>query len=190
MRAGLVRRKSPDLAIDLGTSHSRIADRAGEVVADVPSVVAFQSGNSERTAIIGEDAHRMLGRAPPGTTVSKPIEHGIVSDFHATEVLLKQLLRRCKLRPLQKPKLLISVPSNIQSTLGQKLHRTLNKTTIERSIEHSIELDRRSIEPCFKNFPICFTSVLRKKLKNVFLLHFVTAFNFEKRVLTKFGKRF
>jgi rod shape-determining protein MreB len=55
----------------------------------------------------------MLGRTPAGTTVVQPIQNGIVSDFHATEVLLKTLLKNVSGKGLTKPKLLVCIPSDV-----------------------------------------------------------------------------
>jgi len=101
------------LAIDLGTSNTRIANRAGKVQIEAPSVVAFQQGTHGEPVAVGEEARRMMGRTPPGTSVVKPIQNGIVSDFHATEVLLKSLLRSVTGKGISKPRLLVCIPSDV-----------------------------------------------------------------------------
>lgn len=107
------RRKLPDLAIDLGTANTRVATKSGQVLLDVPSVVAFEALRQVSSVTIGEDAKRMLGRAPQGTNVVQPIRNGIVSDFHATEILLKAILKKLPGKPLTRPRLLICTPSEI-----------------------------------------------------------------------------
>ena len=107
------RRKVPDLAVDLGTANTRVATKAGAVLLDVPSVVAFEALRQGSSITIGEEAKRMLGRAPQGTNVVQPIRNGIVSDFHATEILLKAILKQLPGKPLARPRLLVCIPSEI-----------------------------------------------------------------------------
>jgi rod shape-determining protein MreB len=113
MRARPGRTKGPDLAIDLGTSNTRIANRSGQVLLDAPSVVAFQPGHNTQPVAVGEQAHRMVGRAPAGTSVVKPIQNGMVADFHATEMLLRAFLGQVAGKRLTKPRLLVCIPSDV-----------------------------------------------------------------------------
>ena len=43
---------------------------------------------------VGEEAARMIGRAPPGTTVVRPIRGGVIADFEATEQMLRAFLAK------------------------------------------------------------------------------------------------
>lgn len=106
------RRASADLAVDLGTSNTRLATRGRSVVVDQPSVVATQSGARGREVVaVGEEARRMLGRTPAGTRVDRPVRDGVVADFEATEQLLRHLLKRLPGRTLMRPRLIVCIPS-------------------------------------------------------------------------------
>lgn len=106
------RRASADLAVDLGTSNTRLAMRGRGVVVDQPSVVATQAGARGREVVaVGEDARRMLGRTPAGTRVDRPVRDGVVADFEATEQLLRHLLKRVPGRSLLRPRLIVCIPS-------------------------------------------------------------------------------
>ena len=54
---------SKDLAIDLGTANILVALRGRGVVIREPSVVSLVKG-SDRVLAVGDEAKRMLGRAP------------------------------------------------------------------------------------------------------------------------------
>ena len=105
-------RVAADLAVDLGSSNTRIVVRGRGVVLDVPTVVATaeRSGGRELVAV-GEDAHKMIGRAPAGTHVIRPVRGGIVADFEATERLLSALFQRIGSSSLRRPRVLVCVPS-------------------------------------------------------------------------------
>lgn len=105
-------RIAADLAVDLGSSNTRIVARGRGVVVDVPTVVATaeRSGGRELVAV-GEDAHKMIGRAPAGTHVIRPVRGGVVADFEATERLLSALFQRTGSSGLRRPRVLVCVPS-------------------------------------------------------------------------------
>lgn len=104
--------KTADLAIDLGTSSTRLVARGRGLVAEIPTVVATHTGPRGREVVaIGEDARKMLGRTPAGTEVVRPVRGGVVADFDATEHLLRDLLRRVGSLSLVKPRIVVCVPS-------------------------------------------------------------------------------
>lgn len=108
-----LRKATADLAVDLGTSNTRLAVRGRGVVVDQPSVVATQSGaRGQEVVAVGEEARRMLGRTPAGTHVVRPVRDGVVADFDATEKLLRALLKKVPGRGLMRPRLLVCIPSS------------------------------------------------------------------------------
>ncbi len=102
-----------DLAVDLGTSCTRIVDGSGRILIEAPTVVATQSGARGRQVVaIGADAKKMIGRTPAGIEVVRPVRGGVVADFEATEHLLRSLLKQVGSRSLRRPRLLVCVPSS------------------------------------------------------------------------------
>ncbi len=99
---------SADVAVDLGTSTSRVVVRGRGLVLEAPSVVALRGGE---LAAVGADAREMLGRSPSGVRVVQPIRGGVVADFDATETLLHYLLREAAPRSLRRPRVLVCVPA-------------------------------------------------------------------------------
>jgi rod shape-determining protein MreB and related proteins len=110
---GREKRAAADLAVDLGTSNTRLGLRGKGVVVEQPSYVAIQAGARGREVVaIGQEARRMLGRTPAGTSVVRPVRDGVVADFEATEQLLRLLLRRVPSTGLLRPRLLVCIPSS------------------------------------------------------------------------------
>lgn len=106
------KRSTADLAVDLGTSNTRLALRGRGVVVDQPSVVATHAGSRGREVVaVGEEARRMLGRTPAGTQVVRPVRDGVVADFEATEQLLRHLFKRIPGRSLLGTRVLVCIPS-------------------------------------------------------------------------------
>lgn len=101
-----------DLAIDLGTSMTRVVVRGRGLVVEEPSVVAVErtrAGN--RVAAIGAEAKRMVGRTPEHITAVRPIREGVIADFELAESLLRLCVEMALgARPLVKPRLVICIP--------------------------------------------------------------------------------
>ncbi len=108
---------STDLAIDLGTSSTRIGLPGQGIRLDEPSVVAVgrgQRGVVGKGSAVGKLAHQMLGRTPEGIRAVRPIVHGVISDFELTEAMLRYFLKKATGRTMGfRPRVVISVPGSI-----------------------------------------------------------------------------
>ncbi len=85
---------SADLAIDLGTSHTRIFVQGRGVECCQATAVAMHRGSRGRRRVIavGDDALDMLGRTPPDIEVIQPVRDGVIQDFEAAEAVLRHLV--------------------------------------------------------------------------------------------------
>jgi len=102
-----------EIAIDLGTSNTRIWVRGRGVVCREPSYVAVEEDDRGRRRVVavGSEARALLGRTPPGVQVVRPIREGVVADFQATEDLLSHLVRRVHGgRPVAGPRTVVAIP--------------------------------------------------------------------------------
>src|SRR6516165_2188664 len=103
---------SRDLAIDLGTANTLVYAKGKGLVLNEPTVVALDSRSREVLAI-GTDAWQMIGRTPGYIVAERPLRGGAITDFEITERMLSVLLRRVGVGKLNRPKVLICVPSAI-----------------------------------------------------------------------------
>ena len=104
---------SQDLAVDLGTSHTRIFMRGSGVVCTEPTVVAVHQDRRGRRRVIavGDDARSMVGRTPCDVTAVQPVRGGLVRDFEVSEALLLHLMRKVHGRNgWMSPRMVITVP--------------------------------------------------------------------------------
>jgi rod shape-determining protein MreB and related proteins len=102
-----------ELAIDLGTSHTRIWARGRGVVCREPSFVAVKEDDRglRQVVAVGSEAKALQGRTPAGVQVVRPIREGVVADFQATEDLLRHLVRRVYGgRPMLGPRTVVAIP--------------------------------------------------------------------------------
>jgi rod shape-determining protein MreB len=103
---------SRDLAIDLGTANTLVYAKGKGLVLNEPTVVALDSRTREVLAI-GTDAWQMIGRTPGYIVAERPLRGGAITDFEVTERMLSVLLHRVGVGRLNRPRVLICVPSAI-----------------------------------------------------------------------------
>jgi rod shape-determining protein MreB len=104
---------SADLAIDLGTTNTRVYAQGRGIVVNEPSAVALDESTGEVQAV-GKEAKEMLGRTPSNIRVVKPLKDGVIADFKVTEKMLNYFIQKAHQRKrLVHPRIIISIPSEI-----------------------------------------------------------------------------
>jgi rod shape-determining protein MreB len=87
--------------------------RRGEgIVLFEPSVVAIDERTGEVQAV-GAHARRMIGRTPAHIKATRPLRHGVISDFDTTEQMLRHFVRRVLGSRHGRTHVMICVPSGI-----------------------------------------------------------------------------
>ncbi|HSP73352.1 MAG TPA: rod shape-determining protein [Gaiellaceae bacterium] len=81
------------LAVDLGTANTVVFRRGEGIVLFEPSVVALDE-RTGRVHAVGDEARRMIGRTPAYITATRPLRHGVITDFETTEQMLRHFIRR------------------------------------------------------------------------------------------------
>ena len=105
--------QATDIGIDLGTASILVYIKGRGVVLKEPSVVAFDNTTNKIKAI-GEDARLVLGRTPGNIVAVRPIKDGVISDYDATEKMMKYFLQKAVgHRLLKKPRIAVCVPSRV-----------------------------------------------------------------------------
>ncbi len=106
---------SKDLGIDLGTANTLVYVRDKGIVINEPSVVAINTRNDKIVAV-GDDARLMLGKTPPHITATRPLVDGIISDFEATERMLRYFIDKVhqdQFSLLPRPQVVIGIPLDV-----------------------------------------------------------------------------
>ncbi len=104
---------SKDIGIDLGTANILITLKGKGIVLREPSVVAIDQGTADIVAT-GSEAREMLGRTPENIRAVRPMKEGVIADFTATGLMLKNMLRKvCRKYNAGKPRVVVGVPSGI-----------------------------------------------------------------------------
>lgn len=102
-----------DIGIDLGTANILVTVKDKGIVLNEPSVVAIDRKNGEILAT-GHEAKEMLGRTPNQIKAVRPLKDGVIADFTATQLMLKNILAKiCRRYNVGRPRVVVGVPSGI-----------------------------------------------------------------------------
>lgn len=101
-----------DLAIDLGTSRTRIYLQNKGIVIDEPSVITVDHSDDSILAV-GEDAYQMLGRTSDRFSAVYPLSGGVISDLGLVEAMITTFLRKVVSSKVGMPRTVACVPGEI-----------------------------------------------------------------------------
>lgn len=144
MLSGFSGRFIPKIAIDLGSTSTRVAVAGSGLVLEEPSVVAVEQSDTHvlgRGAAVGRLAQQMRGRTPHQIRVISPIAHGVVQDHRYCEAMLRHFLRKSLSRtPRLRSQVLVSLPARISSVERHALTVSLQKSGAGKTefISHSL----------------------------------------------------
>ncbi|MBI4835836.1 MAG: rod shape-determining protein [Candidatus Abawacabacteria bacterium] len=106
---------SKKIAIDLGTTNTRVHMEGRGIIAQEPSIVAVSE--QKRILAIGEEAKVMIGRTPEMIKAHQPLQDGAIADYRVTEGLLRHFINKAAGRfRFFNPQVMISVSAGITST--------------------------------------------------------------------------
>ncbi|MCQ2277019.1 MAG: rod shape-determining protein [Bacteroidales bacterium] len=103
-----------EIAIDLGTANTVILHN-NKVVVDEPSIIAIDQ-KTKTVKAVGKKALMMEGRTPPGIITIRPLRDGVIADFQATELMLREFIKMTGSKGYFFPpalKMVICIPSGI-----------------------------------------------------------------------------
>ncbi len=104
---------SKDMGIDLGTANILVTLKGKGIVLKEPSVVAIDRKTGGILAT-GNEAKEMIGRTPEQIKAVRPLKDGVIADFTATQLMLKNIIQKVVKRySAGKPRVVVGVPSGI-----------------------------------------------------------------------------
>lgn len=105
-----------DIGIDLGTANVLVYVDGKGIVLEEPSVVAIEK-NTNTVLAVGNEARKMIGRTPANIEVIRPLKDGVISDYEATEKMLKyfteRIVEKKGFRRLVMPRIMVCVPTGV-----------------------------------------------------------------------------
>lgn len=117
--------KNKDIGIDLGTANTLITLKGKGIILDEPSVVAIDKTTGQVIAT-GNEAREMVGRTPENIKAVRPLKDGVIADFTATQLMLKNLIGRvCQRYRIVRPRVVVGVPSGITEVEERAVEETI-----------------------------------------------------------------
>jgi len=113
---------SADLALDFGTSTTRVVDSDGRLLLDEPTVAAID-GDSGRLLALGHEALGVGAGSAGRVSIVRPVRRGQLFDLSLAEEVLSEVLRNAGVSRLQHPRILVC--SHVGATKVQ--HRALDR---------------------------------------------------------------
>lgn len=105
-----------DIGIDLGTANVLVYVDGKGIVLEEPSVVAIEK-NTNTVLAVGNEARKMIGRTPANIVAIRPLKDGVISDYEATEKMLKyfteKIVEKKGFRRLVMPRIMVCVPTGV-----------------------------------------------------------------------------
>ena len=145
---------SKDIGIDLGTANILVTVKGKGIVLNEPSVVAIDRATGGILAT-GNEAKEMLGRTPDGIKAVRPMKDGVIADFTATELLLKNLLKKVNEKYNSgRPRVVVGVPSGITEVEERAVEEAVMQAgakevyLIEEPMAAAIGANLNVEEPC------------------------------------------
>ncbi|UCF62999.1 MAG: rod shape-determining protein, partial [bacterium] len=103
---------SNDIGIDLGTANTLIYVKNRGIIVNEPSIVAIEE-NSGKVLAVGKEAREMYGRTHQDIITIRPLKDGVIADFEATEVMMREFIKKAKVNRISIGKIVVCVPSGI-----------------------------------------------------------------------------
>jgi rod shape-determining protein MreB len=103
-----------DVGIDLGTANTLVYVKGKGIILNQPSVIAVDTF-ARRILAVGEEAKKMIGKAPKHIKVVRPLEDGVISNFEMTGEMLRVFIRKSLDRTSRFTKLrvVVGVPTGV-----------------------------------------------------------------------------
>jgi rod shape-determining protein MreB and related proteins len=125
------------VSIDLGTANTVVWDSSDGLVFNQPTMMAlsFDGGRHSDVIGIGHAAEELVGRAPDGVEVVRPLRDGVITDLETTRRFLREVLHGIAPTWLQRRRLsvVIGVPAGATALERRALLEAAEEAGIGRA---------------------------------------------------------
>ncbi len=88
----------PKIAIEIGTSYTKIYKAHEDVVLFEPTCIAIKNGNYKKPYAVGEDAEKLIGKTSEDVSIIRPVNNTDIVDSKALISMLNCFLSKIKKR--------------------------------------------------------------------------------------------
>lgn len=101
-----------DIAIDLGSSNTRIFLNGKGKELDQPSVITYNIDTNEIIAV-GDEALQMYGRTPKSISAIYPLAYGVIAESYLVEDMVNIFLKQVSTSKVVMPRVVACIPGDI-----------------------------------------------------------------------------
>lgn len=120
-----------DIAIDVGTSRTRIFMPKRGIILDEPSIVTIDL-QTDKIIAFGEKAYDMLGKTSDRFCVKYPLSGGVVSDFDVVQQMLNYFLQQVGKGKLTMPRVVACIPSDITDVEKRAIVNSISSVGVRK----------------------------------------------------------
>ncbi len=102
------------ICFDLGTGYLSVFVQGKGIIANEPSVVAYDVEN-EKISVLGKKAYEMIGKTPDWIDIINPIKDGGIADYQIVQNIIGYYVQKVCQNKILKPNVLISIPCDMNS---------------------------------------------------------------------------
>lgn len=115
------------IAIDLGSSYTKIYKAGADVVLFEPTIIAIENGNYRKPLAVGYDAEKLIGKTGDSVEIIHPVKNTEITDERALAALISAFIKKIKVNALEfNPDVLMSVQCGSDREVIKKFEKVLN----------------------------------------------------------------
>ena len=117
----------PKIAIETGTSYTKIYKSRADVVLYEPSVIAIKNGNYKKPIAIGDDAYNLIGKTQDGVKIIFPVNHTEIVDTKAYSAMVSGFINKIRKPHERISDVLFTVGCGTDREIIGKFEKALNQ---------------------------------------------------------------
>ncbi len=114
------------IALDLGSSFTKIYKAGADVVLCEPTVIAIENGNYRKPLAVGFEAEKLIGKTGDSVKIIHPVKNCEIVDEKALTALLLAFIKKIKSGFELNPDVLFSVQCGSDREVIKKFEKVLN----------------------------------------------------------------
>ena len=117
----------PKIAIEIGTSYTKIFKSRQDVVLLEPTLIAISKNNYKKPVAVGFDAEKLIGKVGDNVKIIRPVNNTTIVDYKALCALLNAFLNKIKEKGELTPNVILTVGCGSDRKIIGNFETALNK---------------------------------------------------------------
>lgn len=117
-----------DIAVDVGTSNTRIYVKGKGIMVNEPSVVVTRGDGKRNIVAIGDSAEDLIGRSSTDMHVVYPLRDGVIADYEMAQVMIHYFVSKAiGTSRFIRPRVVATIPSKISKVERRALLNAMER---------------------------------------------------------------